>query len=107
MRQRERVRRGSGRHQEGGDLALEDFGESRLDALRPGIAAVRERRARIRARNRGKDLGRDPGRVVTCEIHATSLALLQGKMPRLRQAWTTPSCRGTSEKCSTHATLAR
>jgi hypothetical protein len=93
--------------QEGGDLALEDFGESRLDALRPGIAAVRERRARIRARNRGKDLGRDPGRVVTCEIHATSLALLQGKMPRLRQAWTTPSCRGTSEKCSTHATLAR
>src|SRR5262249_5302300 len=93
MRQRERVRRRSGRHQEDRDLALEDFGEARLDALRPGIAAVSERRAGIRARNCGKDLGRDPGGVVTCEIHAASLALLQAKTPSVRQARTASSCR--------------
>src|SRR5262249_23024639 len=54
------------------DVVGENFRESRLDPPGPGILAVSQCRAGIRARNGGKDLGRDPGRVVTCEIHAAS-----------------------------------
>jgi len=88
MRQRERVCRRSGRHQEDRDLALENFREARLHAPRPGIVAVSERSAGIRARNGGKDLGRDPGRVVTCEIHAASLT-----RPRIGRVNSVPGAR--------------
>ena len=59
MRKCQRVRRRAGRHQEHRDLAFEDLGKPALDPFGPGILAVAERRALVRARNGSEDFGRD------------------------------------------------
>ena len=47
MRERERIRRRAGRHQEDRDLALEDLGEALLDPPGPVVIAVAERIAGV------------------------------------------------------------
>jgi len=79
VRERKRVRRGAGRHQEDRDLALKNLGECPLDASGPIIAAVGQRGALVRPRNGREDLRRDPGGVVACKVHDVSLGWTRGQ----------------------------
>ena len=71
VRQRQRVRGGSGRHQERRELVLEDFGQAALQPFRDRILAVAEREAVVGAADRREDRGRDPGGIVAGEMHAS------------------------------------
>jgi hypothetical protein len=71
MRERQRVGRGPGRHQEYRDLVLEQLGEPLLDVPGPGVAAIGERRAVVGATEGGEDVGCDAGRVVAGEVHGS------------------------------------
>jgi hypothetical protein len=75
MRERERIGAGSGRHQENGDLALENLREAALDPPGPGIVAVGQRRPFIRARDRGENFRRNRRSIVAGEIHRHTLRL--------------------------------
>jgi len=77
VRQRQRVRGGSGRHQERRELVLEDFGQASLQPFRDRILAVAEREAVVGAADRREDRGRDPGGIVAGEMH-TSLPSCPG-----------------------------
>ena len=61
MRERERIGRGSRRHQENRDLTRKHLGESLLDAPRPDVLPIAQRRALVRPRNSGEDLRGDGG----------------------------------------------
>ena len=82
VRERERVRRGAGRHQEDRDLALKDLGECPLDPFGPVVVAVGQRGAVVGAGNGREDLRRDPGCVVACEVHDVFLSDGRGATAR-------------------------
>ncbi len=75
MRKRERIGRGSRRHQENRDLTRKHLGESLLDAPRPDVLPIAQCCALIRPRNSGEDLRGDGGCIVACEVHAPSASL--------------------------------
>jgi hypothetical protein len=69
MRERQRIGGGAGRHEKNGDVALEHVSEPPLEAGRPVVVAIGERRPLIRARDGRQNLRRDPCGVVAGEIH--------------------------------------
>ena len=90
LRQRERIRRGSGRHQEHGDLALERLGEPPLQASGDRIIAVAERKALVRLGDCLEDLRRYPGGVVAGELHGFSSARWLPAARPSGRGWVTP-----------------
>ncbi len=69
MGEGERIGGGPGRHQEHGDLALEERSELLLDAPGPLILPVGERRPAVGAPDGGQDFRGDPRGVVAGEVH--------------------------------------
>jgi len=72
MRERQRVCDRAGRHEEYGDLFLEDFREELLDSFGPIVTAVPERVTGVGAGNRLKNLRSYAGSVVAGEVHDPS-----------------------------------
>jgi hypothetical protein len=70
MRERERVRSGSGGHEERRHLMLEEFRQAPFRALGQRIVAIAHGKAFVRTRERLQELRRDSGGIVAGEIHA-------------------------------------
>src|SRR5215210_910933 len=74
MRERERVRSGSRRHEERRHLMLEVFRQTPLRLLGQRVVAIAHGKTVVGADQRLEELGGNPGGIVAGEIHAeTSL----------------------------------
>ncbi len=69
LRQRQRVGRGPGRHQEHRHVALENLGKAPLDRRGPSVIAVAARIAVVRLRDGVENRGRDRRGIVAGEVH--------------------------------------
>ena len=69
MRERQRIGRRAGRHQEHGDLVLENLADPPFDRAGDVIVAIAHGEAVIAGDERLQDFRRDAGGVVACEIH--------------------------------------
>ena len=69
MRERQRIGRRAGRHQEHRDVALEDLADPPFDRAGDVIVAIAHGKAVIAGDERLQDFRRDAGGVVACEVH--------------------------------------
>lgn len=69
LRQRQRIGRGPGRHEENGNVAFKDFAESTFGPFRPVVAAIAGRIALVGRSDGIENGGHDTCRIVAGEIH--------------------------------------